>query len=74
MFTIFLALILIALGSDWEKSERAKERRHNEFMALEKKKSRRGKPRQKRTRTVARDSYGRIVMQEITEDLDLDED
>lgn len=68
MFTIFLALILIAVGSDWEKSERAKERRHRELMEYKRKRD--SKPRKKRIRTVARDSYGRVVAQEVIEDLE----
>lgn len=66
MFTIFIALILIAVGSDWERAEEAKERRHRELMELEKRK--RASNRRKVTRTVAKDDSGRILAQEIIED------
>lgn len=66
MFTIFIALILIAIGSDWERAEEAKERRHRELMELEKRK--RANNRRKVTRTVAKDSSGRVLAQEIIED------
>ena len=66
MFTIFIALILIAIGSDWERAEEAKERRHRELMELEKRK--RANNRRKVTRTIAKDDSGRILAQEIIED------
>lgn len=66
MFTIFIALILIAIGSDWERAEEAKERRHRELMELEKRK--RANNRRKVTRTVAKDGSGRVLAQEIIED------
>ena len=66
MFTIFIALILIAVGSDWERAEEAKERRHRELMELEKRK--RANNRRKVTRTVAKDDSGRVIAQEIIED------
>lgn len=66
MFTIFIALILIAIGSDWERAEEAKERRHRELMELEKRK--RANNRRKVTRTVAKDDSGRVLAQEIIED------
>ena len=66
MFTIFIALILIAVGSDWERAEEAKERRHRELMELEKRK--RANSRRKVTRTVAKDGSGRVIAQEIIED------
>ena len=66
MFTIFIALILIAVGSDWERAEEAKERRHRELMELEKRK--RANNRRKVTRTVAKDGSGRVLAQEIIED------
>lgn len=70
MITIFIALLLIAIGSDWEKSEEAKERRHQELMELEKKKSRSKNSRKKTTRTMAKDNYGRVIMQEVVENAD----
>ena len=66
MFTIFIALILIAVGSDWERAEEAKERWHRELMELEKRK--RANNRRKVTRTVAKDGSGRVIAQEIIED------
>ena len=66
MFTIFIALILIAIGSDWERAEEAKERRHRELMELEKRKK--ANNRRKVTRTVAKDGSGRVLAQEIIED------
>ena len=66
MFTIFIILILIAVGSDWERAEEAKERRHRELMELEKRK--RANNRRKVTRTVAKDDSGRVIAQEIIED------
>lgn len=66
MFTIFIALILIAVGSDWERAEEAKERRHRELMELEKRK--RANNRRKVTRTIAKDDSGRVLAQEIIED------
>ena len=66
MFTIFIALILIAIGSDWERAEEAKERRHRELMELEKRK--RANNRRKVTRTIAKDDSGRVLAQEIIED------
>lgn len=66
MFTIFIALILIVIGSDWERAEEAKERRHRELMELEKRK--RANNRRKVTRTVAKDGSGRVLAQEIIED------
>ena len=66
MFTIFIALILIAVGSDWERAEEAKERRYRELMELEKRK--RANNRRKVTRTVAKDGSGRVIAQEIIED------
>lgn len=66
MFTIFIALILIAVGSDWERAEEAKERRHRELMELEKRK--RANNRRKVTRTIAKDDSGRVIAQEIIED------
>lgn len=70
MITIFIALLLIAIGSDWEKSEEAKERRHQERMELAKKKSRSNNSRKKTTRTMAKDNYGRVIMQEVVENVD----
>ena len=67
MLNIFIALLLIAIGSDWEKSEEAKERRHQELVELEKKKSRSKNSRKKTTRTMAKDNYGRVIIQEIVE-------
>ena len=66
MFTIFIALILIAVCSDWERAEEAKERRHRELMELEKRK--RANNRRKVTRTIAKDDSGRVLAQEIIED------
>ena len=66
MFTIFIALILIAVGSDWERAEEAKERRHRELMELEERK--RANNRRKVTRTIAKDGSGRVIAQEIIED------
>ena len=66
MLTIFIALILIAVGSDWERAEEAKERRHRELMELEKRK--RANNRRKVTRTIAKDASGRVIAQEIIED------
>lgn len=66
MFTIFIGLILIAIGSDWERAEEAKERRHRELMELEKRK--RTNNRKKVTRTIAKDDSGRVIAQEIIED------
>lgn len=66
MFTIFIALILIAVGSDWERAEEAKERRHRELMELEKRK--RANNRRKVTRTIAKDNSGRVLAQEIIEE------
>ena len=66
MFTIFIALILIAVGSDWERAEEAKERRHRELMELEKRK--RANNRRKVTRTIAKDDSGRVLAQEIIEE------
>ena len=70
MFTIFISLLLIAIGSDWEKAEEAKERRHQELMELEKKKSRSKNSRKKTIRTMAKDNYGRVIMQEVVENAD----
>ena len=66
MFTIFIALILIAVGSDWEIAEEAKERRHRELMELEKRKK--ANNRRKVTRTIAKDGSGRVLAQEIIEE------
>ena len=65
MFTIFIALILIAVGSDWERAEEAKERRHRKLMELEKRK--RENNRRKVTRTIAKDGSGRDIAKEIIE-------
>ena len=66
MFTIFIGLILSAIGSDWERAEEAKERRHRELMELEKRK--RANNRRKVTRTIAKDGSGRVLAQEIIEE------
>lgn len=69
MFVIFIALILIAIGSDWERAEEAKERRHRELMELmELEKRKRANNRRKVTRTIAKDDSGRVLAQEIIED------
>lgn len=51
--------ILIASGSDWERSERNKERRHRELMEAQR------KHKKVTRRRIIRDENGRCIAEEI---------
>lgn len=68
MIIIFICLILIAIGADWEASEKAKERRHQELMDNVKQ-NKKTSNSYKVTRSVAKDVKGNVFAQEVVEDI-----
>lgn len=68
MLIIFICLILIAIGADWETSEKAKERRHKELIDSAKQNKKTSNAR-KVTRSVAKDTKGNVFAQEVVEDI-----
>lgn len=81
---ITIILILFAMhedaaASDWEYSERQKERRHEELMDIQRErleiaKRKKSELARRRVRTMARDEKGRFIAQEVIEEFDEDLD